>query len=154
MLFLAFACGQSGTEDRSTIYVSITPLKGLVTSIVEDDFEVQVLVPSGASPETFEPSARQLAALHEAQWVFQVGLIDFETTLLDKLQPADHVVSLHDGVELIAGSCSHGEPLKMPDDCPALRLVQRLRDEAHRFANSYNADLRSKKIRESVLDEM
>ena len=42
----------------------------------------------------------------------------------------------------------------MPDDCPALRLVQRLRDEAHRFANSYNADLRSKKIRESVLDEM
>jgi len=45
-------------------------------------------------------------------------------------------------------------PLKMPDDCPALRLVQRLRDEAHRFANTYNADLRSKKIRESVLDEM
>lgn len=46
------------------------------------------------------------------------------------------------------------DPLKMPDDCPALRLVQRLRDEAHRFANSYNAELRSKKIRESVLDEM
>ena len=45
-------------------------------------------------------------------------------------------------------------PLNMPDDSPALRLVQRLRDEAHRFANSYNADLRSKKIRESVLDEM
>ena len=45
-------------------------------------------------------------------------------------------------------------PLKMPDDSPALRLLQRLRDEAHRFANSYNADLRSKKIRESVLDEM
>ena len=108
MLFLAFACGQSGVEDRSTIYVSIAPLKGLVASIVEDDFEVQVLVPSGASPETFEPSARQLAALHEAQWVFQIGLIDFETTLLDKLNPADHLVSLHDGVELIAGSCTHG----------------------------------------------
>jgi excinuclease ABC subunit C len=28
-----------------------------------------------------------------------------------------------------------------------------LRDEAHRFANTYNADLRSKKIRESVLDD-
>jgi len=45
-------------------------------------------------------------------------------------------------------------PLKMPDDSPALRLLQRLRDEAHRFANTYNADLRSRKIRESVLDEM
>jgi len=32
-------------------------------------------------------------------------------------------------------------------------LLQRLRDEAHRFANTYNADLRSKKIRESVLDD-
>jgi excinuclease ABC subunit C len=32
-------------------------------------------------------------------------------------------------------------------------LLQRLRDEAHRFANTYNADLRSKKIRESTLDD-
>ena len=32
-------------------------------------------------------------------------------------------------------------------------MLQRLRDEAHRFANTYNADLRSKKIRESVLDD-
>lgn len=45
-------------------------------------------------------------------------------------------------------------PLNLPDNSPALRLVQRLRDEAHRFANTYNADLRSRKIRESVLDEM
>lgn len=45
-------------------------------------------------------------------------------------------------------------PLKLPDDSPELRVLQRLRDEAHRFANTYNADLRSKKIRESVLDEM
>jgi excinuclease ABC subunit C len=28
-----------------------------------------------------------------------------------------------------------------------------LRDEAHRFANTYNAELRSQKIRESVLDD-
>jgi excinuclease ABC subunit C len=34
-----------------------------------------------------------------------------------------------------------------------LNLLQRLRDEAHRFANTYNADLRSRKIRESVLDD-
>jgi excinuclease ABC subunit C len=44
-------------------------------------------------------------------------------------------------------------PLDMPLDHPGLRLLQRLRDEAHRFANTYNADLRSKKIRESVLDD-
>jgi excinuclease ABC subunit C len=44
-------------------------------------------------------------------------------------------------------------PLNLPLNSPALNLLQRLRDEAHRFANTYNADLRSKKIRESVLDD-
>jgi excinuclease ABC subunit C len=45
-------------------------------------------------------------------------------------------------------------PLNLPLDHAGLRLLQRLRDEAHRFANTYNADLQSKKIRESILDEV
>ena len=44
-------------------------------------------------------------------------------------------------------------PLNLPLSHPALNLLQRIRDEAHRFANTYNAVLRSKKIRESVLDD-
>lgn len=44
-------------------------------------------------------------------------------------------------------------PLNLPLNSPALHLLQRLRDEAHRFANTYNADLRSQKIRESLLDD-
>jgi len=44
-------------------------------------------------------------------------------------------------------------PLNLPLNHPGLNLLQRLRDEAHRFANTYNANLRSKKIRESVLDD-
>jgi excinuclease ABC subunit C len=44
-------------------------------------------------------------------------------------------------------------PLNLPLTHPGLQLLQRLRDEAHRFANTYNADLRSKKIRESILDD-
>ena len=45
------------------------------------------------------------------------------------------------------------DPLNLPITSPALQLLQRLRDEAHRFANTYNADLRSMKIRESMLDD-
>ncbi len=45
-------------------------------------------------------------------------------------------------------------PLDIPLDHAGLRLLQRLRDEAHRFANTFNADLRSKKIRESLLDDL
>ena len=45
-------------------------------------------------------------------------------------------------------------PLNLPLNHPALNLLQRLRDEAHRFANTYNATLRSRKIRESVLEDV
>ena len=44
------------------------------------------------------------------------------------------------------------DPLNLPLNHPALQLLQRLRDEAHRFANTFNADLRTKRIRESILD--
>ncbi len=45
------------------------------------------------------------------------------------------------------------EPLRLGLDHPVVKLLQRLRDECHRVANSYNAQLRLKKISESILDE-
>ncbi len=45
------------------------------------------------------------------------------------------------------------EPFRLPHDSGALKLLQRVRDESHRFANTYNAQLRLKKISESILDE-
>jgi len=44
-------------------------------------------------------------------------------------------------------------PLRLGLDHNALKLLQRVRDESHRFANSFNAELRLKKISESLLDE-
>lgn len=44
-------------------------------------------------------------------------------------------------------------PLRLPLKHAGLQLLQRCRDEAHRFANTFNADLRSKRIRESILDD-
>ena len=45
------------------------------------------------------------------------------------------------------------EPLRLPHTCGALKLLQRVRDESHRLANTYNAQLRLRKISESILDE-
>ena len=45
------------------------------------------------------------------------------------------------------------EPLRLGLNHPAVKLLQRVRDESHRVANSYNAQLRIKKISESVLDD-
>lgn len=45
------------------------------------------------------------------------------------------------------------EPIRLPLESGALKLLQRVRDESHRLANTYNAELRLRKISESILDE-
>ncbi len=45
-------------------------------------------------------------------------------------------------------------PLYLPRESPALRMLQRLRDEAHRFALTYHRTLRNRRIRESALDDV
>ncbi len=46
------------------------------------------------------------------------------------------------------------DPILLPRNAPALRLLQRIRDEAHRFALSYHHKLRSKTATKSVLDSI
>lgn len=45
------------------------------------------------------------------------------------------------------------EPLVLPHDVGALRLLQRIRDEAHRFANGYHQLLMKRRVEESILDD-
>ena len=45
------------------------------------------------------------------------------------------------------------DPLLIPHDRGALKLLQRIRDEAHRFANGYNALLYRRRMKESLLDD-
>ncbi|MBP6449464.1 MAG: metal ion ABC transporter substrate-binding protein, partial [Alistipes sp.] len=49
---LLTACITNNRQNNRILYVSIQPLQSLVDSIVGGDFEVEVLVPAGASPET------------------------------------------------------------------------------------------------------
>ncbi|HSH09798.1 MAG TPA: helix-hairpin-helix domain-containing protein, partial [Oceanipulchritudo sp.] len=45
------------------------------------------------------------------------------------------------------------EPLTLPGNHRGRLLLQFIRDEAHRHANAYNAELRRRKLRESILDD-
>lgn len=49
-----------------------------------------------------------------------------------------------------------GQPtsIRLPYDSPALHLIQRMRDEAHRFTITYHRLLRSKQQKRSILDEI
>lgn len=45
-------------------------------------------------------------------------------------------------------------PIKIPEDSPALHLLQRVRNEAHRFAISYHRKLREKELFKTMLQEI
>jgi excinuclease ABC subunit C len=46
------------------------------------------------------------------------------------------------------------EPVRLPKDSPEMYLVQRVRDEAHRFAVSYQRGLRRKAMTRSRLEDI
>ena len=107
-IILFTACGLKPKEESSnTIYVTITPLKAIIEEITCGDFTVEVIVPDGASPETYEPTAKQLAKINEAQMIFSTGLINFEQSIVERIDNKSKIVNLSDGIELIEGSCSH-----------------------------------------------
>ncbi len=63
------------------------------------------------------------------------------------------VCALAKGVEAIYLP-DQDEPLILPRNSPALHLLQRARDEAHRFAISYHRKLRGKEALSSLLDQV
>jgi excinuclease ABC subunit C len=46
------------------------------------------------------------------------------------------------------------DPVRIPRQSEALYLLQRIRDEAHRFAITYHRNLRGKRMTKSVLDDV
>jgi excinuclease ABC subunit C len=56
--------------------------------------------------------------------------------------------------ELFHDPANAAAPLRFASDSPALRVIQQIRDEAHRFALTYHRKLRAQKIQESVLDDV
>ncbi len=101
------SCRHEAKSHENTIYVSIAPIKYIVEAIVGSDFQIEVMVPAGGSPETFEPTPKQYIALNEAKAVMGTGLIDFERNLLSRINNKSKVVNLSEGVEIMEGSCSH-----------------------------------------------
>lgn len=105
---LCVACGGSKQgDDNDVLYVSITPLKSIVEEVTCGDFDVRVLVPQGASPETFEPTAKQIADLNNSRLIFQTGLIDFEQSIIGRIDHSSAIVNLGEGIEPLSGCCAH-----------------------------------------------
>jgi zinc/manganese transport system substrate-binding protein len=83
------ACGgdAEGSGGRPTIVVTTSVLGDVVTNLVGDAAEVDVVVPAGADPHEFVPSAKQIISLREADAVIANGA-GFEEGLTDALAAA------------------------------------------------------------------
>lgn len=82
------ACTSSDGSGAPTIVVTHSLLGDVVEEVVGDQAEVEVIMPAGADPHEFEPSAAQVAAITEAELVVANGL-GFEQGLADALDEAE-----------------------------------------------------------------
>jgi len=94
------ACGPGdntagGGSEGPNVVVTTSILADVVGDLVGEDGSVTVLMPSGTDPHEFEPSARQRAALGEADLVVANGL-GLEEGLVDALD-----MVRQDGVEVV-----------------------------------------------------
>ena len=81
------ACKESSSSQKNgklQCFVSILPQSYFVKRLGDDAVNVQVLVGAGQSPETFDPSQKQLAKLSVADVFFTIN-IPFENVLLKKI---------------------------------------------------------------------
>jgi zinc transport system substrate-binding protein len=92
----------AGAEAAVRCFVSIPPQAWLVRQIGGDRVAVEVMLPPGVGPHNYEPTARQIVQLGQADVYFRIG-VPFEQTLLAKTHEAIgniNVVDFRNGITL------------------------------------------------------
>jgi zinc transport system substrate-binding protein len=108
-LFICRGHGQAGK--KLVVFVSIPPQKYFLHQIGKQRLDVQVMVKPGASPATYEPKPRQMAAISRAHVYFAIG-VPFEKTWLKKIaavNPDMQVVHTDLGIQKIPMAANHTE---------------------------------------------
>ena len=75
---------EGDASSKLSVYVSILPQKYFVQQICKELSDVQVMVPAGANPATYEPKPRQMAAISKARLYFSIA-VPFENAWLKKI---------------------------------------------------------------------
>lgn len=112
LLVVALALASCGSKkntqkraDATMITVSILPQRTFVEKIAGDDFEINVLIPSGSSPAAYTLLPSQLKDISNSAIWFRIGYIGFEHSWKDKIAEANtdmKVVNVSEGLDLIA----------------------------------------------------
>ena len=100
--------------DPLTVFVTVVPQETFVSRIGGEHVRVNALVRAGQDPHAYEPTARQIAALAEADLYVRVG-VGFEDAWMSRLlvaNPRMRVLDAQDGIEVRrkAAGHDHGDP--------------------------------------------
>ncbi len=100
---------------KLTVAVSIPPQAEFVKAVCGDSVNMIILLPAGASPETYEPSVTDLKDLEFADIYFSIGVAMEENSILPALSKNTKNIELHKSVakhypELFEGEDSHRDP--------------------------------------------
>ena len=112
-LLLLLGCNESRVKTaKETITVSILPQKHILEQLAGDRYHINVLVPDGSGPETYEPTGIQMQEMSKSIACISTGLLDFEKDWLRKVsvQYSDlMIINTSTGVDLIEGHDDHGD---------------------------------------------
>ena len=108
---IAMLAISESAEAKIAVFVSILPQKYFVQQIGKNLVDIQVMVQPGASPASYEPKPRQMAALAKTHTYFSIG-VPFESVWLDKIassNPNLQIVHTDQGIQksAMAGPHSH-----------------------------------------------
>ena len=102
---LALSCHHpQDRSDKPVISVSILPQQYFLKQLAGDLADINVMIPPGASPATYEPAVSQLGKLERSSSYFRIGHVGFELSWMDKIRsvnPEMRIVDLSKGVDLI-----------------------------------------------------
>jgi zinc transport system substrate-binding protein len=110
-LFILFNPIMAEGTKKVDVFVSITPQAYFVDRIGGEYVNTRVLVGSGQSPETYEPTVKQMAGLADCDVYFRIG-VPFEKQLLKKLSqtlPDLNISNTIEGLRLRPMEVLHGE---------------------------------------------
>ena len=84
VLLLLPACGGKQTGGK-VVTVTIEPQRFFAEKIAGDKFTIHCVVPSGQSPETYDPTPKQMVQIGRSAAYLQIGYIGFEQVWMQKI---------------------------------------------------------------------
>ncbi|MCK5028945.1 MAG: zinc ABC transporter substrate-binding protein [Bacteroidales bacterium] len=113
LLLISASCSNQSTENsnnKKTITVSILPQKYFVEKVAGEHFNINVLIPPGASPVTYEPTPKQMKELSNSFAYLKIGYIEFENVWMKNMQSINaemKIVDLSQNADLIEPENKH-----------------------------------------------